>query len=168
MSSDFVEDVEMKQQQLVQEFNNFREQLSDVLFYGRRVSRENLVDLKDSLRNGIGSHIGAVREILLPALSEQTDALLNPVDIVASVQNQLEAVVDETVDKIDHFVDPEAPDESRNDAARESLKHLYRIDGLLNTYLRIITDNVLETAEEVLDEDEQEEFLERLKTPSEI
>lgn len=155
----FVEEIEQSHKQLYRVFSEYRDQITDVLFYGKQISRSELREGKDRVANGVRRHIDATQQILLPAVSGPNPADINPADVLAFLQKQLLDRLHHIDETIEFFADPDRPKEERNNAAREALKDLYRLDDFLETYFDIVEEIFLPAGNNVLDEDEKEELM---------
>lgn len=163
MSQSFTETVKEQNKAFIGQFEEYRNQLTDVLFYGERISRSELTEGKDQVLRRLRHQIESVQEILLPAVTDSEDApSLSGVELFATVQDRLLSITEQTEDNVEFFANPDAPKEDRNDAAREILKDLYRLDSSLSLYLELLEDHLLEAADQELDEDEKNELLQPL------
>lgn len=152
---------------LKQSFTDYRNQLSDVLFRGEPISRSELQEGKDELVRGLRLHVDAVQRILFPAITtSDNNTSFQPANILAPFQNRLLSLADRVDERVDFFANPEGEKEERNQAARNLLKDLYRIDGLLNTYLDVLEEQCLKPNLHRLDPDEQESLLADLEAAS--
>lgn len=77
----------------------------------------------------------------------------------ADVQDRLVEVADQTEENVDFFANPDAPKDERNDAARETLKDLYRLDSILTLYFDLFEQHLLQPADRELDDDEKDSVL---------
>lgn len=163
MSQSFTDTVTQQHETFLELFDEYRDQLTDVLFYGERISRSELTEGKDRVLRRLRNQIESVKEILLPAVTNSEEpSSLSGVELFATVQDTLMNLAEETEENVDFFANPDAPKEDRNDAAREILKDLYRLDSSLNLYLELLEEHLLEAAERELDEDEKDELLQPL------
>jgi len=98
--------------------------------------------------------------VLLPAVTAtNSEQVVSDVQLFADFLDRLLMVAESTEDNIDFFANPDAPKEDRNDAAREVLKDLYRLDSILSIFLNLLEEHFLEKADQELTEDEREELL---------
>lgn len=163
MRTQFVEGVRSAHDRLRNHFSDYREKMSEVLFHGEPISRSELRESKQDLVQGLRMQVDAVQRILFPAITApETDSPIQPANLLAPFQDRLLSLVDEVDGRVDFFADPEGDKEDRNRAARALLKDLYRIDGLLNTYLDVLEQHCVDPGFERLDPDEREELLEDL------
>lgn len=141
-------------------FSEYRDKLTEVLFYGERISRSELQEGKESFLRGLRQHIEAVRQILLPAVTpSDSSGGVVAIDLFADFQDQLQSVADDTEGNVDFFANPDAPKDERNDAARETLKDLYRLDSMLTSYFELVENHFLEPGNQQLDADEKQQLL---------
>jgi hypothetical protein len=141
-------------------FGKYREKLTEVLFYGERISRSDLTQGKDRVLGSLKRYAEVLREVLLPAVTAtNSEQVVSDVQLFADFLDRLLMVAESTEDNIDFFANPDAPKEDRNDAAREVLKDLYRLDSILSIFLNLLEEHFLEKADQELTEDEREELL---------
>ncbi len=141
-------------------FGDYREKLTEVLFYGDRISRSELTQGKNQVLGALNRYVEVVREVLLPAVANtQVNQAVSGVELFADLLDRLLMVVKSTEDNIDFFANPDAPKEDRNDAAREVLKDLYRLDSIQSLTLNLLEEHLLKQADDELTEDECEELL---------
>lgn len=160
MTPSFTDTVKEQNEAFSDVFAEYRDQLTDVLFYGERISRSELTEGKDEVLRRLRHQIKSVQEILLPAVTNSEEpSSLSGVELFASVQDRLLTIAEETEENVEFFANPDAPKDDRNDAAREILKDLYRLDSSLSLYLELLENHLLEAAERELDEDEKDELL---------
>lgn len=141
-------------------FEAYRDQLTDVLFYGKKISRSDLTEGKNRVLDNLQDHIETVQQVVLPAVTGSADdGPVNGLELFADVQDRLLTVTEQTEDNVNFFANPDAPKEERNDAARETLKDIHRLDSLLSLYLELFEEHLLEPAERELDGDEKKSVL---------
>ena len=163
MSEDFQRKMASIHHRLVNRFEEYRDQIAQVLFFGERISRSDLQEGMNDVGRELEAHVDAIQQIVLPALSVDK-AGLNAVDVLATFQNQMLQQVASTKENIELFADPDQPKEKRNRAAREALKDLYRLDGLIRPYFQLVEQHFLAGSNGRLDEDEREELVDVLNT----
>ncbi len=168
MTEAFVEEIERSHKQLYGNFAGYRDQITDVLFYGKQISRSDLCQGKDEFVESINQHVESIQQILLPAVSGPNKAEINPADVLAFHQKRLRERIDHLDETIDFFADPERAKDERNNAAREALKDLYRLDDFLNTYFQILETIFLRAGDNVLDEDEKQELLDEIDAAARV
>lgn len=164
MEDTFISEMKNTHHEFLDLFEAYRDKLTDVLFYGERISRSELQEGKDAFLNGLRQHIDTVQQILLPAVTPSDSSTgVVAIDLFADFQDRLQTVADETEENVDFFANPDAPKEERNDAARETLKDLYRLDSMLSTYFKLIENHFLTPGTDQLDEDEKQQLLDELQ-----
>ncbi|MFB6346007.1 MAG: hypothetical protein ABEK50_09575 [bacterium] len=167
MTDNFVAEMKQTHADFLELFEEYRNKLTEVLFYGERISRSELQEGKDTFLNGLRRHIETVQQILLPAVTpSDSSGDVVAIDLFADFQDRLEKQASQTEDteeNIEFFANPDAPKDERNDAARETLKDLYRLDSLLSTYFQLIENHFLTAGSEQLDDDEKQQLLEELR-----
>jgi len=160
LTKSFLDDAHIQHEEFLDAFESYRDQLTEVLFYGERISRSELTEGKQRVLQSLRDHIHSVQNTLLPAITSSDGELpVNGVELFADVQDNLLTIAKKTEDNIDFFANPDAPKEDRNDAARETLKDLYRLDSALNLYFRLLEDHLLVAGEQELASDEKDELL---------
>lgn len=158
MTEDFQRQMASSHQQLTRDFAEYRDQIAQVLFFGERIARSELQEGIESVVDDLENHIDAVQRIVLPALSSE-QAGLEAVDVLADFQDDIRNQLHRTRDEIERFADPDRAKDERNKAAREALKDLYRLDGLLEPYFDLVEKHFLTQSNGRLDEDEQDQLL---------
>lgn len=160
MRTQFVDGVRSAHDRLRKLFSTYRNKMAEVLFHGEPISRSELRENKQDLVRGLRMQVDAVQRILFPAITApKTESPTQPANLLAPFQDRLLSLVDEVDERVDFFADPEGDKEARNQAARALLKDLYRIDGLLDTYLSVLEQHCVDPGFERLDPDEREELL---------
>lgn len=160
MSRSLSESLRDQHERFLSLFGDYREQLTEVLFYGDRISRSDLTQGKDRVLGSLENYVDVVREVLLPAVTDtDVEQAVSGVELFADFLDRLLVVTESTEDNIDFFANPDAPKEDRNDAAREVLKDLYRLDSILSVSLNLLEEHLLDIAENELTEDERDELL---------
>ncbi len=163
MRTKFVDGIRSAHDRLRSLFTSYRDQMADVLFHGEPISRSDLREGKEDLVRGLRLQVDAVQRILFPAITAaNTEIPVQPAPLLAPFQDRLLSLVEEVDERVDFFADPDGDKEARNRAARALLKDLYRIDGLLGTYLDVLEQHCLDPGFERLDPDEREELMEDL------
>ncbi len=163
MSEDFQREVASVHHRLVNRFEEYRDQIAQVLFFGERISRSDLQEGINEVVRDLEAHVDAIQRIVLPALSGD-ETSLSAVDMLATFQNQMLEQVDATKENIELFADPDQPKEKRNRAARNALKDVFRLDGLIRPYFRLVEQHFIARSNGRLDEDEREELISTLKS----
>lgn len=160
MTDSFVREMKHTHEEFLNLFEEYRDKLTEVLFYGERISRSELQEGKEDFLQGLRQHIDTVQGILLPAVtSSDNSSNVVAIDLFADFQDKLRSVANDTEDNVEFFANPDAPKDERNDAARETLKDLYRLDSLLSSYFELIENHFLVAGDEQLDEDEKQQLL---------
>jgi hypothetical protein len=163
LENSFIETLKNQHLNFLNEFESYRDQLTDVLFYGERISRSELKEGKDDFFRGLRSQLDRVQNVLLPAVTDsEKPPVLSGVGLFADVQDNLLDIANRTEENVDFFANPDAPKEERNDAARETLKDLYRLDSVLGMYFNLLETHLLPEGEDKLDADEKDKLLEPL------
>lgn len=164
MSRDFLDDVRGAHDRLRRVFSQFRDRMTEVLYRGEPISRSELREGKEALVRGLRVQIDAMQRILFPAITAPGgEPPVQPAHLLAPFQDRLLDLADAIDERVDFFADPEGDKEARNRAARNLLKDLYRIDGLLDTYLDVLEARCLEPGLQRLDPGERRELREDLE-----
>ncbi len=163
MRNSFVKSLETQHEHFLKAFEDYRNQLTEVLFYGERISRAELKDGKKEFIRGLREEMDAVQSVLLPAITvSQKEWTVSGVKLFAQVQDKLRETVTRTEENVNFFANPEAPKDERNEAAREILKYLYRLDSALTIYFSLLEKHLLPVGDKRLEDDEKEKLLQPL------
>jgi hypothetical protein len=160
MSTSLSESIRDQHERFLEVFGEYRDKLTEVLFYGERISRSELTEGKDRVIGSLKTYADVLRKVLLPAVTDtETEHPVSGVELFADFLDRLLMFAEGTEGNIEFFANPDAPKEDRNDAAREVLKDLYRLDSVLSVTFNLLEEHLLEEADEELTEDERAELL---------
>lgn len=167
--SDFVSEVEEQHRSLMERYNRFRKTISGILLLNtsqaeEQYSREELIKRKSQIRNKINQHIETIQSVMLPALSKPDSHTSTTVNVLATIQNRLQELLEATNEHFNNLLDQTSSRKDRRDVARKVLLDIFRLDSLLKIYLELVENHYVPLSDKQLDEDEKEEIVSGLTT----